>query len=246
MEILLKDKQEYKIELMDKLFALGGNQDKKALGFLREHMEDFFRNYRCFDIQISNAMTLIKLQLENFGDYQEFIRSVEFAEQACLRLLHEGPNDFYDVQLAAPFMYYTRDFEEAKMLADVALKKLEEYKKENRYDQIKRAIHANMLTRILMQMYSEDVIYLNEDALFNPELVFRQHYDVALDYCEKNGLEAPKAAYRIRRGCFFKDKELILENLSWLRINETMIYEAMLSELKTYGLNPDNLDWKEE
>jgi len=247
IDITLKDKDERKKELLDRLFALGGNHDIKQLEFLKDDMEDFFRRYDCYDKQISDAKTLITIELRCHSmfnlDYYDFI--FELAETVCDRFLYGEMDDFYDVQLAVAFIIHTRCFEDGKILADLIFDKLREYTDESRYERIKWAVSGNMLTRILIQLYSKNAIYLNQHAIFDPELVFRQHFDVVMYYCDKYDYKSRKAMCLIRRGCFFKDKDLILENLAWLEQNDTLVYEVALSELKMLGLNPDNIEWKE-
>jgi len=245
IDITLKDKDERKKELLDKLISLGGSHDIDQLEFLKDDMEDFFRRYDCYDRQISDAKTLITIELRCNNDYKQDI-IIEMAAAVCDRFLYGEMDDFYDVQLAVPFIIHTRCFEDGKILADLIFDKLKKYTDESRYERIKWAVSINMLTRMLLQLYSEDAIYLNQHAIFDPELVFRQHFDVAMHYSEKFDNRSRKAMCLIRKGCFFKDKELILENILWLRQNDILVYKLMLSELETYGLDPNNLAWKEE
>ena len=67
-----------------------------------------------------------------------------------------------------------------------------------------------------------------------------------MEYCEKNDLIAYKTACLVKKGCYFKKRELILESLAWLKENDNSgLYKSMLLELKGYGLDPDNIEWKE-
>jgi len=246
MERKLKDKQERKIELLDELFDLGGNQDVVGLKLLKDDMEDFFRYYS-YDIQISNAMTLIKIHVEDIRDYESYARSVSLAEQTCFRLIYGGLEDYYDVRLAVLFVVFTRSFEDSKELADLVTDKLEDYSSHAQYDKMKKALSGNMLKRLVLQMYSKDAIFLKEDAaLYDPVLVFNHHFDVAMDLCEKMNDHIWKAVHLIRKGCYFKIAELVLENLEWLKENNTRMYELlMFEEFAIYGLDINNLEWKE-
>jgi len=247
MERKLKDKQERKTELLDELFELGGNQDEVGLKLLKDDLEDFFRNYKCYDNQISNAMTLIRIQLEVATDHSVYKKFVELAEQACYRLLYGGLEDYYDIRLAVVFAIYTRSFENSKELADLVVEKLEDYSSHSRYNKIKKALSGNVIKRLVLQMYSEDAIFLNEDAsLYDPVLVFNHHFDIAVDLCEKMNDHVWKAVHLIRKGCFFKIAELVLENLEWLRENDLRMYEQMFEEFAVCGLDINNLQWEEE
>jgi len=94
-------------------------------------------------------------------------------------------------------------------------------------------------------MYSKEGKFLSEDeCLYNAELSFRQHFDVAIYYCEKFGDKSLKAVYGIRRGCYLKESERILENLAWLKENDPEMHKAMLEELVVYGLDAENLEWE--
>jgi len=241
----LQEVLEERDKVLNKLFALGGNHDVDALIDIRNELSMFFISNRAFNVQVADAITLTTIQLQKIKSYADYDNCMRQAQTVCGRLAYEGINDFIDVQLAAPFIAYAIVFEEAYDIAVMALEKLEEYQNESRYDHIKWAISGNMLRRLVLQMYSKDAKFLGEDeSLYNAELIFRQHFDVAISYCKKFGDKSLKAVYWIRRGCYLKEKERILENFAWLKENDSEMHKDMLEELVVYGLDAENLKWE--
>jgi len=242
-----KDKHDLRQELLDEFFVLGEilRMDTAPFKILKDKMFDFFRNYG-YDIHISDAMTLLTINIEGIKD-SDYDKSVLLAKQTCNRLLFGGLKNFYDVQMAAEYITYVFGFEDAKDLADLILEELKKYKNESRYEKVKWAVSINMLIRLVAQMYSKESIHLEQTEMgYHPELIFRQHFDDAVEICEKNDFHAPKVVCWLRRGCYFKKSRLVLENLIWLKENDADVHERMLLELKGYGLDPNNLGWLEE
>ena len=183
-------KQKQKAELLENLFRHGGNLNRNALTILKENMVDLFRDHRYYDVQVSNAIALLTIQLEyQYGDLEDISRSVAIAEPVCHRLLFEGVNDYYDMRLAVPFIIYTNSYEDAKDLMELALKKLDSLSKKDQpvlpdeddeenddcdegcdgdcneewnkiVEKIKFALSGNMLRRLLLQKYSKYSAYM--------------------------------------------------------------------------------------
>jgi len=49
----------------------------------------------------------------------------------------------------------------------------------------------------------------------------------------------------IRKGCYFINKELVIENITWLKENDVGMYKLIMEELEVCNLDPDNLTWEE-
>jgi len=227
-----------KKEILDEFFELGGNMDQKTLNSIRTALVFYLREYSCFDIQISDAYTLVSIQLQDVHGYEAFRQCITSAEMPCSRLLYDGLKDFYDVQLAVPFIVYMRIFEDAVELSNMILCKLEEYYLESRYDKVKWAVSGNMQRRLLLYKYTKS--YRAQDLDEDVEAIdnlFDHHYKIAMDYCEKYDNQAYKAVFLVRKGCYYQDRSLIKDNIIWLNENERQIERAILEEISVYDLD---------
>ena len=111
---------------MNDLFDTGGNLLRDSLVFLKENMIDLFRDHSYYDVQVSNAIALLTIQLSyEYDNKENHSRSMALAEPVCHRLLFQGIKDYYDLRLAVPFILYSSSYEDAKDLMELALKKLE-------------------------------------------------------------------------------------------------------------------------
>ena len=104
---------EQKAKLLDDLFNLNESSTPNTLEFLKESMVDFFREHNCYDIQISNAITLLTIEIKYPMDKMNIIsneiqnkdlESTRLAEPVCHRLLHDGLHDYNDVRLVMHFI----------------------------------------------------------------------------------------------------------------------------------------------
>jgi len=206
-----------------------------------EETDSFCRTYG-YDEQISNLGTLAKIMtIDGRGDGTRQI--IGFAKPVCQRLLYGELEDFYDVRLAASFMTYLEYFEDAQDLAVMIFNKLEEYSNESSCERIRWVVSMNMVNNLVLGMYSETFAQ-PKDSLpgYDPDLIFSQHFNIAIDFCEKNEYLSWKAVCWLRYGCYFKNSELVLDNLTWLKKYDTKMHELVLEELGLYGIDPKELE----
>ena len=230
------NKDEAKKKFLNKIFECEGDLDNQSLDSIRTTLLYFLREYSCFDIQISDAINYVSIQLQDIRNMYDFQECAYRAEPSCCRLQYEGLKDFYDVQLAALFIVYTNTYKSALELTDLTLAKLEEFSNEGRYDKIKFAISENLLRRMLLYKYSGIIELDSDNSIQKQEQIFMQHYKVAMDYCKEIGNKPYEAAFMLRKACFFKDKKLLQEGFKRIRGGEFKIENAIIKEVALYDL----------
>jgi len=237
------NEQDRKYDLLDQFFNLGSNDkvEPRIFEMFIEETESFCRTYG-YDEQITNLGTLAQIMLIDGRDGGADL-ILKFATPVCHRLLFGGLEDYYDVRLAATFMPYLKFFEDAQDLAVMALDKLEEYSNDSSYERIKWVISINMISNLVLGVYSE-VFAQPSNSLpgYDPDLIFSQHFSIAMDLCEKYEYLSWKAVCLIRKGCYFKNSKLVLDNLAWLKKYDVNMFEFMLEELGACGIDPERLE----
>jgi len=191
--ILQKTEQiaEQKAKLLDNLFDLNlfnpiESSTPNTLEFLKESMVDFFREHNCFDIQISNAITLLTIEIKYPMDKRNRINnkdleSTRLAEPVWHRLLYSGLHDYNDIRLAMHFINYMSSIEYAKDIADMALEKLSEYQDESQYDKVRHTIAQNMLKHLNPPLFLSEADYT---TTYSKNLNFNQYFEIIFEHGE--------------------------------------------------------------
>ena len=186
---------EQKAKLLDDLFNLNlfnlrESSPLNTLEFLKESMVDFFREHNCYDVQISNAITLLTIEIKYPMDKRNRINnkiknkdleSTRLAEPVCHRLLYDGIHDYNDVRLAVHFINYINSIEYAKDIADMALEKLSEYQNEPQYDKVRHAIAQNMLKHLNPPLFLSKADYT---TTYSRDLNFNQYFEIIFEHGE--------------------------------------------------------------
>ena len=147
--------------------------------------------------------------------------------------------DLGGIMLLTMAIDYTDTYEQAQLLFREAIIVLNKHFKNNkRYNNIKAALHINMLYRLVKAKYF-DMGKCEESAELGA--LFEAHFNVLIIHCEIKefpGSHIYEALALIRKGFFKGDYRPVKLGLGYLKANnENELYEIMLAEAGNYVAN---------
>jgi len=226
-----------KQRLLEEVFDLGGNFKKEKSKALKSKLISYLRN-EGYDPQISDALAILEIDIIE-GEQNDFEVSQELAAPTLERLADTDTWDIFDFRIFAAVVDYADTHEQAHLLAEEALQKLEAYAHEGLYVAIKLCIHVNVIYRLLKAKYFDELDLTSSDKLAK---LFSKHFDAVMDICEVKHFPLHKAIVQIRKGLFYKDYALANEGFLYLEASgEEEAYKGMQEEAREYQLYVDEL-----
>jgi len=190
--------------LLNELFALNnsdvGQIELVKIG-LRNHLEVHGN-----DQQIKNALQIVEIWTSESQD-NDFDTSCDLADPILQSLLKdESKWDINDIKTLAIVLDYAGTYVKVHELAEKLLNRLEDFRREERYDNIRLAIYTNVTLRLLRGKYFESHDLVPPKQL---EEWFDEYIDKGLDLCVIINAQLEKAVFHIRKGLFHQDDDLI-------------------------------------
>ena len=224
---------EYKHELLNNLFAIGGNFKPEENKIVEAKLQEYFKTNEN-DLQIRDALIILRT-FEIEYKYNDLKTCCELSVPIFERLDNMSEWDFYDIRILTCIVHYADTYMQSHTVATKALKALENHSHENRYIFIKRAILVNMTSRLLRaKFYESDTQESNK----NLSELFSQYVNLIAPLSEGNTFIPLIAVAKIREGIFFEDTNLINNTFKLIKENEEHeLYKVLQDELREYKYN---------
>jgi len=156
--------------------------------------------------------------------------------------------DIRDIELLSLGVAYAITHEQAVLLFNQALRELEKYENhenhENHenYDKYIMTIIAWLFSNIMPRLGRAKFNIKGTPAILGPQgfeinMLFKEIYEDAIDFFEKNNLHLHRSVAIVRKGIFYDDKVFIKLGLSLLKKDgEDEVYNIMLKAIKDFGI----------
>ena len=191
--------------------------ERKLFEYIRDNGEDS---------QIVDALRIIKI-LETESEHNDFEKCYDIAIQIFDRLIEADDWDFYDLRILAQVIDYCETFDYTLLLAKDAFKRLENFKHEKKYIDIKATLYVNVILRLLRAKHFDmDNLQPTKEL----QDAFKKYTKEGLAFCEKHNLNIHRDVIYIRRGIFFKNPIFSDKGLSSLKASGQLEVYRMMQE----------------
>jgi len=231
-------------ELMDKVFSLGGNHNLDEIQKLKEEILDYLKE-NILDEQVRDVFRIVEI-MEEEANGADFELLCKIAEPMLDRIIDLDEWDIRDIELLSLGVAYAITHEQAVLLFNQALRELEKYENYENYENyekyimtIKSSFFINLLPRLGRAKFN----IKGTPAILGPQgfeinMLFKEIYEDAIDFFEKNNLHLHRSVAIVRKGIFYDDKVFIKLGLSLLKEDgEDAVYNMMLKEIEYYDNN---------
>jgi len=228
-------------ELMDKVFSLGGNHNLDEIQKLKEEILDYLKE-NILDEQVRDVLRFLEIYEEEANE-ADFELLCKIAEPMLDRIIDLDEWDIRDIELLSLGVAYAMTHEQAVLLFNQALRELEKYENHENYDKYIMTITAWLFSNVLPRLIRAVFNIKGTPAILGPQgfeinMLFKEIYENAIDFFEKNNLHLHRSVAIVRKGIFYDDKVFIKLGLSLLKEDgENEVYNMMLKEIEYYNNN---------
>jgi len=142
---------------------------------------------------------------------------------------------FTDLTVLASAITFAATYDQAKSLAKKIIDALDNYKHEGTYAGVMFAVRFNVTARLLWVVYIDIPTTLNNINLKDVMKCFKEHYNKAVEICERYNIPAIKAVLDIRKGTIFDEFDVVDEGLRWLYKNKAYKwYDSIIHEVADF------------
>ena len=226
------------IELLEEVFAIGGNHDTAKIILMRKKLVDFMTDNNLFLKERDENFVIIKDAIR-FIDAHTILATTTSQHEAstCLNpffkrlyMMRQEKWNYYELKFLISSLQLVEDIKRALSLG---LKSLTIVSKFNNAHTLKSSIICNVCYRILYAQYFGD-----HDSIGNINLALEfNNWFRELERMPKkdNDIELDFLVTKVRKALFFQNRELINELLNELKTNYgENLFDVINEEVITY------------
>lgn len=225
------------LEILEKLFALGGNHDTARLLELRNEFLNFLRREEQLfmsrdDESIVIAKDSIRFidALNAYATTSSIIEASNHVQIFFERLANSEKWNYYEINLLIGSLGYTKDIKQTLTLANKAIEVLMDYTADTRSKYLSGSIAFNTISRILYTKFFDDELGIDLEKELNQWLL-----KLKLQVLNENKLKIPYEVAQIKQAVFNKDRILIIERMNdFEKKYDENIFKVVSREIDSY------------